>query len=220
MPYYFDEEDAEYWDKVEADPTYEVPESMFKYVEPWQANATVLSFSETPGAEPELPQRAAYHQPPGSRSGFFARLFGRQAAPAPETPQLSPEQMLENYTKEQQAARAHALWKISRLTASCRAQGVKRVFGSYDGGGDESFTYFKGIEMSHGRLIPADLLGREARGIDCDQLVEDAAYVLMGRFDAGNFQLHGALTIDFDACTITDEKNTDVVFGDKMPWEV
>jgi hypothetical protein len=42
----------------------------------------------------------------------------------------------------------------------------------------------------------------------------------MGTFDAGEFVVHGVLVIDFDACTITDEKNADVIFGNKMPWEV
>src|SRR5262249_16024436 len=96
----------------------------------------------------------------------------------------------------------------------------KRVFGSYDGGGDESFTYFNGIEMSDGRAISAELLRGEAGGIDCERLVEDAAFALMGRFDAGNFQLHGVVIIDFDTCRITDERDADVVFGHKMPWEV
>jgi hypothetical protein len=40
----------------------------------------------------------------------------------------------------------------------------------------------------------------------------------MGRFDAGEFMLRGALIIDFEACTITDEQNPDVVFSDGRPW--
>ncbi|HKD27461.1 MAG TPA: hypothetical protein VKC66_16370 [Xanthobacteraceae bacterium] len=223
MPYYFGEDMDEWWDymdKVEADPTYEAPQSPFKYIEPWEAKATVLPFAETPGPEPELAQRAAYRQPLGSQPGFFARLFGRQEAPAQEARRLSPEQILENYRNEQKAACAHVLWKVSRLTGPCRALGVKRVFGSYDGGGDESFTYFNGIEMSDGRAISAELLRGEAGGIDCERLVEDAAFALMGRFDAGNFQLHGVVIIDFDTCRITDERDADVVFGHKMPWEV
>jgi hypothetical protein len=95
--------------------------------------------------------------------------------------------------------------------------GVKRVFGRYDGGGDESFTHVLGIEMSDGGVIPAAPHdGTE----DIAELVEDAAAALMGHFDVGSFVLYGVVIIDFDACTITDEKNADVVFGDKMPWEV
>src|SRR5262249_55401974 len=106
---------------------------------------------------------------------------------------------------------AHALWKVSRLTATCRALGVKRVFGRYDGGGDESFAYFSGIEMSDGRMISKELLRNEAAGVPCDELVENAVAALMGNFSAGEFSLYGVVTIDFDACTITDEKNRYVV---------
>jgi hypothetical protein len=131
--------------------------------------------------------------------------------PFPETPGPEPELPEE--------ASAHALWRVSRLTAPCRALRVRRVFGAYDGGGDESFTYFRGVEMSDGRVITAESLREEVRGIDREQLVENAAAALMGSFDVGEFVLHGVLIIDFDACTITDEKNPDIVFGDKMPWE-
>jgi hypothetical protein len=221
MPYYFDEDDGEYWDKVEADPDYEVPKSLFKYVEPWQAKATVLSFSETLGPEPEIPQRIPYplNPVPAPKQGFFARLIGNASTASTETPQPSLDQWLENHRKVEEAACAHALWKVSSLTAPCRGLGVMRVYGSYDGGGDESFTYFKGIKMRDGRAVAAELARGETRGIDCDRLVEDAAHALMGGFDAGSFQLHGMLIIDFDACTITDEKNADVVLGDKLPWE-
>jgi hypothetical protein len=199
MPYYVGEDMPE-WDAYLDNETniVEPAASLFRYVQPWQANVTVLPFPETPGPEPESPQPSPCGSPPASKPGFFARLFGQKAAPAAETP----------------------LRKVSTLTATCRALGVKRVFGSYDGGGDESFTYFDGVEMSDGRVIKANSLGREARGIDCNQLVEDAVSALMGGFDAGPFILHGVVIIDFDACTITDEKNADVVLGDKKPWEV
>jgi hypothetical protein len=199
MPYYVGEDMPE-WDVYLDDETniVEPAQSLFKYVRPWHANVTILPFLETPGSKPEFPQPSPDGSPPVSKPGFFARLFGQKTPPAAETP----------------------LRKVSRLTAECRALGVKRVFGSYDGGGDESFTYFDGVEMSDGRVIKANSLGREARGIDCGQLVEDAVSALMGRFDAGPFILHGVVIVDFDACTITDEKNADVVLGDKKPWEV
>jgi hypothetical protein len=117
-------------------------------------------------------------------------------------------------------SRDQLLRQASSLTADCRALGIKRVFGSYDGGSDESFTYFEGIEMRDGRTFAAESVRDETRGVDCAQLVEDAAHALMGGFDSGPFILHGVLTIDFDACTITDEKNPDIVFGDKKPWEI
>lgn len=158
---------------------------------PWGAKTIVLPFPGTPGPEPEVPQRAA-----------------------------SVEELLDSFDKREKAARAHALWKISGITSQYRALGVKRVFGSYDGGGDEGFTHLHGIQMSDGRVIGADALRTKEKGVDYEQLVEDAVSGLLGRFDAGEFVLRGAVIIDFDACTITDEKDADVVFGDKVVWSI
>ncbi len=227
----------------------------------------MLAFPETPGPEPIIPQeRPAYRPPPASRPGFFARLFGSNTAPVEaaqveETPQPTPAQLFESFKAKQKAAAAHALWEVSVLASRCRALGVRRVFGSYDGGGDESFTDFRGVEMSDGRVVTAEslaipdsasvratmirdgrlprareaqdrealaarILGREAETgearclDDFEGLVWNAAAALMGSFDAGEFLLHGVVTIDLNACTITDDRNADVVFGGKMPWEV
>ena len=46
------------------------------------------------------------------------------------------------------------------------------------------------------------------------KVVEDAILGIMGRFDAGEFTLRGAVTIDFEICTITDEKDPAIVFGE------
>jgi len=192
MPYYIGAGEPE-WDEYMAmmeDDVTEPPISLFKYVVPWTAKTAVLQFPATPGPQP-------------------------QDLSADPDPQLPPgQQWVARFENEQKFASELALWKLSSMTAKCRAGGVKRVFGHYDGGGDESFTYFRGIEMSDGRLIRAESTHGETRGIDCDELIADAAFALMGRhFDAGEFVLHGAVVIDFDACTITDESNIDVVFG-------
>jgi hypothetical protein len=138
--------------------------------------------------------------------------------PFPAMPGPEPERA--RNPEDMEAASAYALWKVSGQTAKCRDLRVKRVFGNYDGGGDESFTNVLGIEMSDGRVIPAELAGEEVPGIDCGQLVDDAVCALMGHYGEGPFTLHGIVIIDFDACTITDEKNADVVLGDKNPWEI
>jgi hypothetical protein len=190
MPYYVAAGEPE-WDEYlrMTEDDLELPIALFKYVEPWTARTTVLQFPETPGSQPKADN----------------------ADPAPQ--QLSPEQLFERYKEKQRLASELALWRLSSMTATCRANGAKRVFGGYDGGGDESFTHFRSIEMSDGRVIPAEMIRAEASGMNCEQLIEDAAFALMGRFDAGEFVLRGALVIDFDACTITDESDVDVVFG-------
>jgi hypothetical protein len=145
--------------------------------------------------------------------------FPEAAGLEPEAPQRTAYR-IEDFEKMQDALSAHALWKISGMTAKCRAVGVKRVFGSYDGGGDESFTHLHGVEMRDGRVIEPDVLRREAHGVEYNQLIDNAAAALMGEFDAGEFVLRGAVIIDFDACTITDEKNAEFVFGDKVVWGI
>jgi hypothetical protein len=184
MPYYIGagtpEWDEHEWETERGDP----PESLYTYIEPWVAEATVLAFPETPGPEPVTPTE---------REGFKAR---------------------------QKATAAYALWEVSGLAATCRSLGVKRVFGSYDGGNDESFTHLHGIQMSDSRIISKTRLRGEAASVRCHELVQYAVSALMGRYGVGEYLLHGGVTIDCDACTITDEKNANVVFGDKMPWEV
>ena len=195
MPYYIGAGDPE-WDQhqkinEERGDYSEPPISLFKYVEPWTAGTTVLQFPETPGPRPQ----------------------DKTADPDPNLNES--EQWRVNYQNEQKHASELGLWAVSGMTAKCRANGIKRVFGDYDGGGDESFTYFRGIEMNDERRISADSIRGETRGIDCEQLIADGVAALMGgSFDAGEFILHGAVVIDFEACTVTDERNVDVVFGE------
>ena len=217
MPYYVgagDPEWDEYLKQAETDWSDEPPQSLFTYVEPWKAETSVLRFPEAPGAEPEAPRDSVYRQPSTPGRGFFAGLFGKQA----EIPTFSTEQLLDNLAKRQNAISAHALGKVSGSTAVCRKAGVKRIFGSYDGGGDESFTHLHGAQMNDGRVIDPDELRKTVRA--ADELLDNAVSAIMGTFDAGEFALHGAVIIDFEACTITDEKNADVVFGDKVVWGV
>jgi hypothetical protein len=195
MPYYVGEDMPE-WDQYtewegRGPGRGETPAALFKYIDPSQAKTTVLPFPATPGPEPEPPQD-------------------------------------DGYQEDMEAVSAYALWEVSRQTATCRELGVKRVFGRYDGGGDESFTYYQGVEMSDGHVIPASSVLRtmadpvrgEPRCIDYDGLVENAVSALMGHYGEGPFSLQGVVIIDFDACTVTDEKNIDIVLGDKMPWEI
>jgi hypothetical protein len=189
MPYYVGEDMPEWtaYGEWEETGSEGSPAAFFKYIEPLQASTTVVPFPDTPGPEPEIPPRARY----------------------------SPDTWLENHRKEQQAMAAHALWKIATLTAACRAQGVKRVFGTYDGGNDESFTHFHRIETKAGRALSEEALRKVAEDVG-PELVLNAVTALMGTYGAGPFALYGAIIIDFDACTITDEKDAGVVFGDKM----
>jgi hypothetical protein len=181
MPYYLDV------DTHEEERVGDGQLSWYKYVEPWHVNTAMLPFPDSPAPEPEAPLDNV------------------------DTRGMKARERFDAWRENDRKRFAHALWKVSGLTATCRALGVKRVFGRYDGGGDEGFTYFRGIEMSDGRMISKELLRNEAAGLPCDELIENAVAALMGNFDAGEFSMYGVVTIDFDACTITDEKNRDVV---------
>jgi len=224
MPYYVGAGSPEwdaYLDQAEAEGIDAPDVSAFEYVEPWRAETSVLSFRDMPGPEPiipdlpESPLRVVAPVVPLVTQGFFARVFGRQPTPAQTpapAPEPSPEQWADwrlKFHEREDAIAKHALWTISARVAKFRAAGVKRVVGAYDGGGDESFTHLRSVEMNDGRVI----FDVGNWGLDYQGLIEDAASAIMGSFDAGEFMLRGVLTIDFDACTITDEKNADAVFG-------
>jgi len=220
MPYYFGADLPgweEYLDEAESEGIDLPPLTSFQYVEPWQTKTSVVSFPATPGTEPTIPPNPEYpakFATPANQS-FLSRLFGQPPAPAPAPAQPTPEDWQNWRTKffeVEKARSAHALWKVSKAADRFRAAGVRRVFGGYDGGGDESFTHFRSVEMNDGRRL--DYNGLEQNWLDCEALIFDAAAAIMGQFDAGEFTLRGALTVDFDACTITDEKDAAIVFED------
>ena len=216
MPYYIGAdmpEWKEYVAKVDIENPADPTKTLFTYIEPLATNTTVVGFPGVPGPEPETYREAASYFIAAPKRGFFARLLGRRPKPTPKPTALELEQRLERQRKLEKAAIAHALWKVSCHTAKCRALDVKRIFGAYDGGFDESFTHLHAVEMNDGRKN-FDVIGLKSIGVDFEQVVEDATYAVMGTFGAGEFMLRGAIIIDFDACTITDEKDFDMVFHD------
>ena len=217
MPYYFGA-GSPGWDEHHTTPELENFDgpliTLFEYIEPEQAKATVVSFPDVPGLEPAIPGEPRY---PGaaskvlSKRGFFSRLLGKKPAPATTNPDLTTQDSNTQFQEMENATSKHALWRVSAATANFRALGVKRVIGTYDGGGDESFTYCQFAEMIDGRRVRFH--GVQGPGAAFEGLIDDAATAIMGGFDAGEFILRGALTIDFEACTITDEKDRAIVVG-------
>lgn len=218
MPYYIGAGSPE-WDAYIEEAESEgidTPEvSAFEYVEPWSAKTSVLSFQDMPGPEPIVPSPpqspldVARPVVPPVAQGFFARVFGQRPTPAPAPSPADWQDWQLRFREREEARAEHSLWKVSTRVGRFRAAGVRRVVGGYDGGGDESFTHFRSVEMNDGRRM----FDVGNRGLDYSALIEDAASAMMGGFDAGEFILRGVLTIDFDACTITDEKDAAVVFG-------
>jgi hypothetical protein len=186
MPYYFGE-DMPGWEELFAldEGTGEtvVPPNVFKYVEPWANEMTVMSFPGVPG--PEL-----------------------------EKPEYNPTNWSDYFSKDQAYRSRTALNRLAVLAAKCREADVTHVIGSYQGGNDEGFTHFHAVILKDGRRIeqPGDL----PVGIDFDEFVDNAVTALMGNWGAGAYELYGAVTIDIDARTISDEKDRDTVFAAKV----
>jgi hypothetical protein len=183
------------------------PLTLFEYVAPWRAKATVLRFPETPGPRPASRPAPLLLAGPARTPGVMARLFGR-AAPAV----AAPERARARRDDAAEATAALALWEVASVAAHCRRLGYVRAFGRYDGDGDGQFTSCEAIVARDGARLEGPALRPDSAGVDGGRLVEQAVAALMGRFDAGPFLLRGAVGIDFDACTITDEQDPDIVF--------
>src|SRR5262245_34551530 len=171
MPYYFGEDSPgwdEYMERLEAENLARGPLDRFTYVEPWEANVSVLRFPRTPrppsegkaaadaGAEP----KAAPDPGPARRPGIIARIFGAKAPeglkPRAEIEIGSPEWM-ENFRAKQKRKADEALERVAVWAAAFRSAGVRQVLMRYNGGNDEGFSEFEALVMADGsRLTEQD----------------------------------------------------------------
>jgi hypothetical protein len=188
------------------------PLTLFEYVAPWRAKAAVLRFPETPGPRPALGPAPRLLAGPARTPGVMARLFGK-AAPAV----VARERARAPLGDAAAAIAALALWEVAGIAAQGRRRGYAGAFGRYDGGGDAQFTSCEAIVRRDGARLEGAALRAETASVDGERLVEQAVAALMGRFDAGPFLLRGAVRIDFDACTIIDEQDPDIVFPEAAP---
>jgi hypothetical protein len=234
MPYYFGEDSPgwdEYMERLEAENLARGPLDRFTYLEPWEAKTSLLHFSHTPHTASE---RNAADQGAIRRPGIVARIFGSKPPEGlkrrPEIEIGSPEWMA-NFHVEQKRKAEEALERVAVWAAAFRAAGVRRVLIRYDGGNDEGFTHFEALEMADGsRLTSQDARASdvvrtaiEATGDKSDtngfekygylEILDDAAVAFLGPgFGTGPYELFGAITVDCEACTITDEKDPSRAF--------
>jgi hypothetical protein len=229
MPYYFGEDSPgwdEYMQRLEAEDLARGPLDRFTYVEPWEAKTSLLHFSRTPRRASE---GSAADQGSIRRPGIIARIFGSKP---PEGLKLRPEieigspEWVANFHAEQKRKAEEALERVAVWAAAFRAAGVRRVLIRYDGGNDEGFTHFEALEMADGRrLTSQDARARDVvraaieatgdkSGTDVFgeygylEILDDAAVAFLGPgFGTGPYEMFGAITVDCEACTITDEKD-------------
>lgn len=239
MPYYFGEDKPGWEDYMQQQEAgdFAKPLERFTYIEPWEAKASVLQFARTP--KPRAPvSPAATPGSPASRPGLLARLFGAKAPPGstPETPTVGSQAWFENFRLSQKREAQEALERVAEWAAAFRAVGVRRVLMHYDGGNDEGFVHFDAFEMADGRRLAwkddgASEVARraaEAAGHTADvsvfqdyghlDILLDAAIAFLGPgFGTGPYEMFGAITIDCEACTLTDETDPSRTHPDQAP---
>jgi hypothetical protein len=217
MPYYFGADSPgwdEYEQRLEAETSARGPLDRFTYVEPWEAKTSLLHFSRTPrtASERDAADQRAIRRPGTIENG-------------------SPEEWVANYHAEQKREAEEALESVAIWAAAFRAAGVRRVLIRYDGGNDEGFTHFEALELADGsRLTRQDARARdvvraaiEATGDKLQtnefekygylEILADAVVAFLGPgFGTGEYEMFGAITVDCEACTITDEKDPSRAF--------
>ncbi len=236
MPYVFGEGDEgwdDYMERTETEDLQRAPADMFQYVEPCEAQTSVLRFSR----EPKPPADPDASEEGGKSGGIFGWLFGPRARQeAPPSPRAQPEigsaEWTKNYEKEQQQEAAQALYRVAVAAAALRSHGVNKVFVSYDGGNDEGFARLESLELGGRQVTRSDpeakaainaasvaACGREA---DADmferfgdvEFADDAAIAFVGPgFGTGPYEMVGAIIIDCEACTLTDVKDRHEIFA-------
>src|SRR5208282_3498147 len=102
MPYYVGAGEPEWDEYCELEEGgQQPPQTLLKYIEPWEAKTTVVSFSGTPGPEPEVPPEVSSpFAPSGSaerKPGLIARLLGRRRTPLAPPAQISPQDYWESW---------------------------------------------------------------------------------------------------------------------------
>jgi hypothetical protein len=237
MPYYFGE-DMPGWDGFIADEDggeTVIPPNVFKYVEPWAKETTVMAFPNVPGPELEKPEYDRTNW-----NDFFSKdqayrstnALNGIAALSAKCREANVVQVIGSYQGGNDEGFTHfhgiilrdgrRIMRPVRLHEICDVQTIKTAeladgrhiefSGKYFYGADELLV--RAVTLRDGRRIerPSDL----PVGIDFDELVENAVTALMGSWGAGAYELYGAVTINIDARTITDEKDRDTVFAAKV----
>ncbi len=223
MPHYFGEGDPG-WEKLDDDVSPKA--SDFHYLRPPDIGGSrdPVPFS----LEPPAP-RPAKPTPTTPRPSFWDRLLGRRMA-------------LGTPREEREAEHKHrTLHAIALVGAALSEAGAKHVYCRYDGGNDEGFAWLDHVathtgEKLSGKDIAARLTGRGLasrmaaagllyappddadvaflQSLVADGFAIDCALLLLGSgFGTGPFYLYGAFTVDLEACTITDDRNADLVVG-------
>lgn len=191
---------------------------------------------KTSDSQPATPQRAAVL---GRNRSLWERFFGARpqdhGAPRATTPErkieIGSDEWIANFHAEQKRKAEESLTRIAIAAAAFREAGVRRILLRYDGGNDEGFTHFEAFEMADARRLTREsreaqnVVAAAARTLGDGQatwafkeighldLLDDAAIAFLGPgFGTGPYEMYGAITIDLEACTMTDESDASRAF--------
>jgi hypothetical protein len=171
--------------------------------------------------------------------GILGGLLGRGLLPAnQQQPQISFEERRERARLQQEQRIQHL---FAATIPALRSVGVKRAYCRYDGGNDEGFAWLDHYELQGGQRIEESVVvqrlyetkfqdqlhaagfvnhpnsitsGDELAWLRMfmGELSNEWASLLLGEsFGTGEYSMYGALTVDLDECTITDDPNADPV---------
>jgi hypothetical protein len=195
---------------------------------------SILPFSAAD--EPEPPAAVEPAKPVQvERRSILDRLFGRSRSE--ERQQQLRQQVEDGMRQRILLQKQRTRQLFSVMVPALRSLGARRAYCRYDGGNDEGFSWLDHYQTQAGERIDTDVLVKRLYemgvhdqlyaagfkdhmdGVSPDQkmsdikmfasgwLIYDWAWVLLGRYGAGEYSMYGAFTVDLDECSVTDDSN-------------
>lgn len=229
MPFFYDESEIEMPDDGSDPPAPRADQFVYLPPPEYGGVSDPVHFSLDVLPEPPPSEKVSFPRP-----SLWDRLRGRRPA---------PEQMRQAWAALNVEQMAKAAFVRQRLLATSvpalRELGVRQLYGRYDGGGDEGFSWLDHAVLADGadldaaalvqqlaeqkfldRLVAHGVKERHKSSSDRHQIasfvdnwlcMEFAMMLLGGSYGAGEYVMYGAFTVDLDACTVTDDRAADPV---------
>jgi hypothetical protein len=174
-----------------------------------------------PPMPPSLPTVAA------PTPSLLDRLLGRTPRALP--PPAASDDFMQRFEFTQRQTAYEGQRFFAAITPALRAAGVSAAYCRYDGGNDEGFSYFGHYLSSTGEVLELDAVTARLATTDMrarlqalhsdrkaaptaadlgEEIALEGAVMLNGSgYGNGPYMLYGAFTVDFNACTISDDPN-------------
>lgn len=225
MPFVVGEGDPA-WDNQPEDSDLVFKVSDFQYVE------SVFTLSRPPGPltysldAPAAMAPLAGAKPAPAKRSLLDRLLGRSPDVVAQ-PAAEPVDFMKSFEHQQKQAEVDGRRFFAAITPAFRAAGIKAARCRYDGGNDEGFSYFEHYLSAAGEEVSPDVVAQRLAATDIgarlralhpdrtavptgaelgEEIALEGAVMLNGTgYGNGPYLMYGAFTVDFDACTLTDD---------------